>query len=140
MNRTSFDQDNILYQLLNGSTALKSAISGGIYKMVRPDGSKLEDVVINSISVLDGSIQPGVSNVNIHVSDIDQTSTDGTKYKAPDTARLKVLTEIVYPILGNVYGTSYMFYVSGQWIIKEPETKQHYVNLRINFRHHHSQY
>jgi len=139
MNRTSFDQDNILYEKLNGSTQLKAAITGDVYKMIRPDGSKKEDVVINTISVLDGSIQLGVSNVNIHVADIDQSN--GTaKYKAPDTSRLKQLTDIIYPLLEDVFGSSYRFWIASQSTIREPETKQHYVNLRINFRHHHSQY
>jgi hypothetical protein len=138
-NKTTFDQDEILFQLLNGSSALKAAISGGIYVGVRPDNSVLEDVVINSVVVADGSIQLGVANVNIHVADRDVTS-GGKTYKAPNVSRLKAITNIVYPLVQEVYGDFYVFFVENQNTIREPEIKQHYVNLRIRFEFHASQY
>ena len=127
--RTTFDQETILYNILNGSAALKAAISGGIYKRRRPTNSDKEDVVIISLPIGDGSIQYGTANVNIHVPDVKEF---------PDNTKLETLTNIVKPLLEETYGDDYVLYISLQQIFEEPEIMQHYVNLRVDFEFHNS--
>lgn len=128
---TTFDCENILYQLLNQSP-LKTEISGGIYKRERPQDSKLEDVVISSIVIDSGSLKSCICNVNIHVSDID-ISISGKQQKMPDNHRLSQLAVIAEPVLKNRYGTLYNLWIANQSTFKESETNQHFVNFRIQF-------
>lgn len=128
--RTTFDQETILFNILNGSAALKSAISGGIYKRRRPTNSDKEDVVVISLPIGDGSIQFGTANVNIHVPDVKEF---------PDNTKLEALTNIVKPLLEETYGDDYVLYISLQQIFEETEINQHYVNLRVDFEFHNSQ-
>lgn len=127
--RTTFDQETILFNILNGSAALKAAISGGIYKRRRPTNSVKDDVVIISLPILPGSIQFGSANVNIHVPDIAEF---------PDTTKLETLTNIVKPLLEEAYGDDYVLYISLQQTFEETEIMQHYVNLRVDFEFHNS--
>lgn len=140
MNKTTFDQVKTLYKVLSESDTLVGELTGAIHIQQRPDNSELEDVVVNSITALPGSIELGIANVNVHVPDIEQES-DGFIYKVPDLNRLEELTNIVYPLIERtMIGTIGFFYVSLQTLIKSEITKQHYVNFRVNFRWHHSQY
>jgi hypothetical protein len=125
--RTTFDQETILYNILNGSAALKAAISGKIYRGKRPNDSQKEDISIVSLPILPGSIQFGTANVNIHVPDIGDF---------PDNGKLKALTDIVRPLLEETYGDDYLLYISMQQVFDEPEINQHYVNMRIEFEFH----
>lgn len=125
--RTTFDQETILFNILNGSAELKAAISGKVYRGKRPTDSLKEDVVIISLPILPGSIQFGSANVNIHVPDIEEF---------PDNDKLEALTTIVRPLLEETYGEDYLLYISLQQTFEEPEIHQHYVNLRIDFEFH----
>ena len=129
---TSFDTDNILFQVLSKSEELKSAISGGIYTTDRPDNSEKEDITVNTITV-NGSIpQRGTSNINIHVPDI-YTQIKGQKQRKEDRERLQQLTIIVISILEAALVEGLLFWVSNQTTIREPEINQHYTNLRIEW-------
>lgn len=131
--KTALDQTTAIYRILNTSAALKLAITGDIYKTVRPANSKLEDVVVNTIVLGEGSFQRGVSNVNIHVPDIQQTAKDSSKYFAANEGRLKVLSEIVRPLIEDVFQDDFSMSISGTYAIGEPEINQHYLNFRIDF-------
>lgn len=133
---TTFDQDTILFQLINGSQ-LKTAISGCVYKWQRPVDSGVEDVVINSLPLTTESVQLGTANVNIYVPDLT-VKVGGKPQQLPNTKRLGELTKIALPILKQGYGANYGFYVTHQTTIQEAEIKQHYINLRIEFRFHKS--
>lgn len=125
--KTTFDQDTILYQMLIASD-LKRAITGDVYKMVRPNGSKAEDVVINTILTDTSQVQRGASNVNIYVPSI-QVEGD----TLPDTARMGELAALAMALLQDVYKPLYHLWVSNQTTIDESGPSW-YVNLRIEFQ------
>lgn len=127
--RTTFDQNYILYALLV-SSPIKTAITGNIYKNVRPDDSALEDVVINSLPISTGDIQISTGNVNIHVPDIKVGNTF-----MPNEDRMRVLSEIVKPILEKGHSTFYRFYLSHQSTIFQEGVNQSFVNFRIEFQY-----
>lgn len=135
--RTTFDQEDILYSIL-ATSAVKAALSGGIYKQIRPDDSKLEDVVINSLPIDQGSVQRSTANVNVYVPDI-QIKINGKNQYQPNTTRLKTLTALIVPALQERYSSEkWNFWISNQTTFREPEINQHYLNLRIEFKFHNS--
>ncbi len=132
----SFDTDDILFKILNASVELKAAINGGIYVQgERPDNSEKEDIVINNIVISHDYPQSGISNINIHVSDLKIKINKQEQRKA-DRERLRFLTELVIGILkaANVEGLT--FWIENETVIKEPTISQHYTNLRINWNIH----
>lgn len=131
--KQTFDTDSILYQILNGSPAILSAISGGVYIDERPDGSEAEDIVVNTIDLTqEYAPQLGTSNVNIHVSDID-VKINGIQQKKKNRERLKSLTTIVLDALKSAKIEGLALIVTNQTTIKEPTINQHYVNIRVDW-------
>jgi len=128
----SFDTDDILFQVLNGSEELKAAISGGIYTTDRPDNSEKEDITVNTITVTGSMPQRGTSNVNIHVPDL-QAKIKGQEQRKANKERLRQITTLVISILEAARVEGLLFWVANQTTIKEPETNQHYTNLRIEW-------
>lgn len=128
----SFDTDDILFQVLNVSDELKAAISGGIYTTDRPDNSEKEDITVNTITVTGSMPQRGTSNVNIHVPDL-QAKIKGQEQRKADKERLRQVTALVISILEAARVEGLLFWVANQTTIKEPETNQHYTNLRIEW-------
>lgn len=135
--KQTFDTDNYLFGVLKASTALTSAITGGIYVMgERPDNSDKEDVVISTIDITQESApQLGTSNVNIHVADID-VKISGIAQKKANRARLKELTTLVLEVLTAAKITGLQYWVTNQNTIKEDGMYQHFVNLRIEWNIH----
>lgn len=131
--KQTFDTDSILYQILNGSPAILSAISGGVYIDERPDGSEAEDIVVNTIDLTqEHAPQLGTSNVNIHVSDID-VQINAVQQKKKNRERLKSLTTIVLDALKSAKIEGLALIVTNQTTIKEPTINQHYVNIRVDW-------
>lgn len=131
--KQTFDTDSILYQILNGSPAILSAISGGVYIDERPDGSEAEDIVVNTIDLTqEHAPQLGTSNVNIHVSDID-VQINSVQQKKKNRERLKSLTTIVLDALKSAKIEGLALIVTNQTTIKEPTINQHYVNIRVDW-------
>jgi len=131
--KQTFDTDSILYQILNGSPAILSAISGGVYIDERPDGSEAEDIVVNTIDLTqEHAPQLGTSNVNIHVSDID-VQINGVQQKKKNRERLKSLTTIVLDALKSAKIEGLALIVTNQTTIKEPTINQHNVNIRVDW-------
>lgn len=129
----TFDTDAILYKLLNGSTSVKSLISGGIYVRKRPDGSELQDIVVNTIA-LSQEYEPqiGTSNINIHVSDLTVTAA-GKQQKMPNIEKMKTISANVLELVRSTKIAGLAMVVENQTTIQEPEINQHYVNIRINW-------
>lgn len=141
MTKTTFDQVTVLYELLKNSIVLASAITGEVHRKKRPPGSTKEDVVVNSLPILEGSIQLGYANVNIHVPDIQRVGETG-KYYVSNDARLDELLKIVYPIIQNgiIPGNLGQYMVTMQSDVMQDTINQSFVNFRVLFRWHHSQY
>lgn len=133
--KTSFDTDDILYQILSSNTELKNMVTGGIYKGERPDSSEKEDIVINTITVTQDLPQQGASNVNIYVPDMS-IKIAGKPQRKANTERLRVLTNKVLNILADASVEGLMFWVTNQSVLKEPDVFQHFSNLRIEWNIH----
>lgn len=133
--KTSFDTDDILYQILSSNTELRGMISGGIYKSERPDSSEKEDIVVNTITVTQELPQQGASNVNIYVSDMS-IKVAGKPQRKASTERLRALTNKVLSVLADASVEGLMFWVTNQSVLKEPEVFQHFSNLRIEWNIH----
>ena len=128
----SFDTDDILFEVLNISDELKAAISGGIYTTDRPDNSEKEDITVNTITVTGSMPQRGTSNINIHVPDLI-IKIKGQEQRKADRERLRQITTLVITLLEAARVECLLFWVSNQTTIKEPDTNQHYTNLRIEW-------
>lgn len=123
----SFDTNEMLFNLLN-IAEIKNAISGSVYNDGRPLSSQKEDIVVSTISVTQAhKPQLATSNINIHVPDLK-----GLEIK--DVARLKVITRLVKEHLNTDSLKEKSVYVSSQSTVQNPQTNEHFVNLRIEWR------
>ena len=131
--KTTFDTDAILFQVLHNSP-IKNAISGGIYVGDdRPDDSKDEDIVVNSIDLTQDYLpQIGTSNVNIYVSDTPK-KIKGKQQLQANRTRLKALSEKTMEVLRGAKITGLKMILGSQNTLEEPGIKQHYVNIRIDW-------
>lgn len=132
--KTTFDTDAILFQLLKNSS-LKTVLKGGdIYVGDdRPNDSDKEDIVVNSIDLTQDYLpQIGTSNVNIFVPD-KNVKIGGKQQLQADRARLKELSEMVIETMRNTTIKGLALIITNQTIIEEPEVKQHFTNIRINW-------
>jgi hypothetical protein len=131
---TSFDTDDILFQVLSGNAGLRAAISGGIYpETERPDNSEKEDITINTITVTRNfTPQSGTSNVNIYVPDL-KLNIDGREQRKVNRERLRAITNLVISVLEAANPEGLAFWISGQTTLREPGIYQHYTNLRIDW-------
>lgn len=131
--KTSFDIDNIVYRLLVESE-IKQKINGGIYyQNDRPDDSKNEDIVINTIAMTQDFLpQVATSNVNIYVPDVLRR-VNGVDQLKPNHKRLSELTNIVLSILreSNIDGLKLI--PENQLVLAEPNVKQHLCNIRVTW-------
>ena len=128
--KTAFDTDGILFGLLKGKMTNKGGVFVGDG---RPEGSTAEDVVVNTIDLTQDALpQIGTSNINIYVSDTTK-KINGTMQVMANRTRLKTLADEALAIVrkANVKGLKI---VPGNMVIMyEPITKQHFVNIRIDW-------
>lgn len=134
--KQTYDTDAILYSILKASTEVTGAISGAIYAGQRPDNSKSEDIVVNTITLTqEYEPQLGTSNVNIHVPDIDINAGSVTM-KVEDRVKLKTITGHVLTALRAAKIQGLTLTVASQSTIREAEIQQHFVNIRIDWSIH----
>ncbi len=138
MSITTFDIQDRLYTLLNGSASLVSApgtmLTGAIYKSGgRPINSDKEDIVIGSLPINFEQIQQAVININIHVPNLS-INIGGVQDKTkPNLKRLKELTALVIGIVDDKYYSDYWFNVQQQHLFEEQGANEYYSNIRLNF-------
>lgn len=131
--KNTFDTDTYLFGILKAATSVTSAISGGIYAGQRPLNSVLEDIAINTIALTqEFEPQLGTSNINIHVADKSVTI-GGVQQKMANRTRLKTISDLVLAAVRAGKLTGVGFTIENQTTVQEPETSQHYVNIRINW-------
>ncbi|MFS0489891.1 hypothetical protein [Leadbetterella byssophila] len=134
--KTDFDLNTTLFQTLNGNVALKSALTGGVYKRQRPLNSTKEDVVINTIAVsMTSTPQQARSNVNIYVKDLDVVI-DGLAQKQPNDARMKALADLAITAIKGIKIDGISVFVSQMGNFEERDIYQHFVNLRVDWHIH----
>ena len=128
--KTPFDTNEILMGLLIGNTSIK----GGYYhEGDRPDNSTGEDIVVNTIDLtVDTLPQIGTSNVNIYVSDTSK-KIRGKMMVLPNRKRLKELANEVAAIIRNSRIHGIKAIPGTMSIMNEPNTKQHFANIRIDW-------
>lgn len=135
---TSIEVVDLQYIFVSNSE-IKNLITGDIYKLQRPDDSDKEDIVIGSIAVSSGSIQPATININIHVPCIT-VKINGKTQKQPNLKRMRELSKKLIEIFRSNKGV-YLDDVCSCWIsnqtdIKEPNIDQWYTNNRVEIRYH----
>jgi hypothetical protein len=131
--KQTYDIEATMFGILKGTSALTAALSGGIYAGERPLNSEKEDVAINTIALSqDFEPQLGTSNVNIHVPD-KKVTIGGIQQNVEDRARLKALSDIVLTAIRGSKVAGLKIVVENQATLNEPEIKQHYVNIRVNW-------
>ncbi|AUD00936.1 hypothetical protein [Spirosoma pollinicola] len=114
-------------------TALTGLVTGSLYKMSRPNGSTLEDIVINGLPVNGSQVQLGTANVNIYVPDLLIT-VGGNSQPVPDTARLEYLEGQAATILSESFTQTHSFTLGSITIIPAEEIPMHYINVRVDFQ------
>ncbi|MGV0854769.1 hypothetical protein ACTS9E_04135 [Empedobacter brevis] len=120
-----FDANELLFKALNVDE-IKSAIKGKLYNDSRPINSLNEDIVVNTITITTVfKPQLATSNINIYVPDIE-----GIK----NSIRLKEVSRIVRKVFEEHQFIGKSVYISDLGIIQEENRKEHYVNLRIQWR------
>jgi len=129
--KTTFDTNAFLYQLV--TSCIGTTMTGGVYNIERPLDSKLEDIVVGTLPI--GEEQVAICNINIFAPD-KAVSISGKTTLVADIKRLKELTEIVTEALDQDtdLAQNYHYRIINQSIIEEPETDQHFVNLRLELR------
>lgn len=134
---SSIDTDDILYQLITQAVNEGViAISGVVCPQgERPDDSKAEDIVINTISVTHEKPQTGTSNVNIYAADRKVRINGKEQYKC-NRERLREIGDALTTFLDAQNVADLEFEIEQDVTIKELEVKQHYRNLRISWNIH----
>lgn len=128
--KTVFDTDAILFDLLNG----KMSIKGGVYTGDdRPEDSTDEDVVVNTIDLPQDTLpQIGTSNINIYTADTSKKIKGKVQVSANRT-RLKALAKEALAIIRGANITGLKPIPGNMTVMYEPTTKQHFVNIRIDW-------
>ena len=134
---SSIDTDDILYQLIQQAVDEGVITISGVVcpQGERPDDSKAEDIVINTITVTHDKPQTGTSNVNIYASDLKVKINGKEQYKA-DRERLRVIGDALTTFLDAQNIADLEFWIETDTVIKELEVQQHYRNLRISWNIH----
>lgn len=114
------------------ASAIKTAISGDVYKGQRPLNSDKEDVTINSLPITADQLQKCVANVNVFVPDLTVNTGQGEE-TVPNYARLEVLEGIALSALKEYQSGTHSFYVQQSTLFKDNESKSHYLNIRVEF-------
>ena len=132
MAKTAIDVVDLMRDYLKTSPLMTYGAKplGGLFKYQRPEGSRSEDVVINSLPVNRTQLQRGIINVNIFVPNMTSDSS------LPNLKRLKELAELMeQSFLGEVWSVNgdYNFEIEADNLMPD-ENNQHYLNFRIEFR------
>lgn len=131
--RTTLNIVDILYTVLHGDNALKTAISGKIYKNERPVDSKVEDIVINSLPVTGDQLQAAIGNVNIHIPNLKLNINNVQDNSQPDLGRLGMITDLVVSDVEDYTGPDYWFFIQQQTVFPSDVVGEYYSNIRVNF-------
>lgn len=128
--KTAFDTDGILFGLLNGNTSIK----GGCYVGDdRPENSTDEDIVVNTIDLPQDCLpQIGTSNINIYTADTSK-KIRGKMQVSANRTRLDFLANEALEIVRKANVRGLKMIPGNMSIMYEPTTKQHFVNIRIDW-------
>lgn len=126
--KTDIEIKDDIYNLLKNS-ALTSAVSGGLYKRLRPINSELEDIVISVLANQNGQMQEAFVNINIYVAD----NLVGEQYEE-DTIRCRQLCRIASEILDLGRGDGFRFTLDSQRVLKVDGRNEHFINNKLFYQ------
>jgi hypothetical protein len=115
------------------NSELTDEISGDVYKHLRPAGSKLEDIIINTLPFTNEQLQRGIANVNIYVPNKPVTINNIEDQNQPDHVRLAELADMAIAILSDTWESDLHYDVQQHVLIRDEQTGEHYINIRIEF-------
>ena len=131
------DLETIVWQILNSSTEVKSAINGGIYKEAfRPSNSGKQDISLSVLDLTQDNPQIGICNINVYTQDQKKVINTSENY-VPYTVKLEELAvkikSAIEAALTNPLYQNIGFRVDKQKVFKnqDTESKEHFNNLRI---------
>lgn len=128
--KTVIDLVDDIYLLLNVNS-VTSLIDGEVYSDGRPDGSRKQDISINSLPVTGAQLQKAVINVNVHAPNLRLTINDQPDNSQPNREKLKEVSDVVLPILKDAIINNMVTEVQSITMIKEEQLKEHYLNIRV---------
>lgn len=130
---TATQAESIIWNWVN-SSPLKSAITGDVYRNVRPANSEKEDVVINSITATGSEfiIQDAVLNINIHIPRIQAYGNT----MIPNNARFDAISQVVSDHLKEGYHRKLTWWVDYTGVINNELNNESFLNIRIRFKYH----
>lgn len=117
---TTFDAIDKVYAILQGNGL-------EVFKLVKPDGDETEYIVINSLPISGIILKRCVVNVNVHVKDIQISSSTSTA----NTSRLKILAAQFEALLLKNIATDAHIYLESQGTEQDDALKTHYINFRL---------
>lgn len=129
--KTGLDVTSVLFKKLN-VVAVKSAITGNIYKDEKPKNSELEDIVINCLPVSADQPQRTTANVNIHVPDMT-VGVNTENQRVPNHNKLKAIKAVVMPYIETVGEGDYMYSVASTNVFRDTANTELIMNIRIDF-------
>jgi hypothetical protein len=132
--KTSLEAVDFAYKALS-SSPLAGMISGGIWKVKRPQNSSLEDIVINALPLTKSPLQRGIINVNIYVPNLE-LGTDPKDKSQPNTLRLKTLGQQVQTLFEDYYSPDRKTNLQIEKDQLFDEGNAHFLNFRILFYSH----
>ncbi len=136
-NVSSIDTDDILYTLVKQAVTKRVVkIGGGVYTAnERPDGSKANDIVVNTITVSHEKPQTGSSNINIYAEDL-KLKIKGQEQWKTDRETLRKVGDALVDYLDACNVSDLEFWIEYDVVVPEPTTHQHYRNIRIGWNIH----
>lgn len=136
-NCSSIDTDDILYKIVAEAVSTGVVNISGIVctQGERPDDSKTEDIVINTITVTHDKPQTGTSNVNIYASDL-KVKIRGKEQRKADRERLREIGDALVSYLDMQNIADLEFWIESDIVLQEQQVNQHYRNIRISWNIH----
>lgn len=130
--KSDIDIKDDVYKVVAAS-GIKSAVTGGIYKRLRPlykTGENLkEDVCISILANQTAQIQEAFVNVNIYVQDKDVKG-----QKEESTVRLRELCQLSFQTFEVVHGSDFRLSISEQRIIACEGSSEHIINNKLLYQ------
>jgi hypothetical protein len=123
-----FDMVSDIRSLVN-VPELTSLIDGKVYSSIRPDGSKMVDVVVNGLHITQTYDQIGSGNINIYVPKKDF----GDGRMETDQARMSSLGKIVSGLIKCVYASTFRVFLDEQAKPVKDADGNYYVNIRYKY-------
>lgn len=130
--KLSTTQVDILYGIIAKSDLLSPVygrISGDVYKFKHSYSGTVEDIVINSISLVGQSNQFGTAVVNIYVPDIEFKG-----QSQPNNERISNLAAKVIELIKSAETADYNMTIDSQDLQDNPEDlRYHFYSIKVNF-------